>query len=75
MKNIAWTMDVETAMEFYQRCIGRNAKTEEEKVAILAELSREGKMKSVVVTNKTRDEYIEDKAKHFKIMRIEKKED
>lgn len=75
VKNIAWTMNVDTALEFYKRCIERNAKTEREKVAILTELAQEGRMASVVATNKTREEYVEDKAKHFRVLKITKKDD
>lgn len=73
MKHIAWTMSVDTALEFYKRCRERNATTEKEKVEILTELAQEGRMTSVTATDKTRDEYIADKAKHFKILKIEKK--
>lgn len=72
MKHIAWTMDVETAMEFYKRCMERNATTEPEKVAILTELAQEGRMKSVVGTDKTKEEFINDKSRHFKILYIKK---
>lgn len=75
MKNIAWTMNVDTALEFYRRCIERGAKTEQEKVAILIKLVQEGKMTSVVVTKKTREEYVKDKARHFRILQIKKKDD
>ena len=73
MKNVAWTMSVDTALEFYRRCIERNAKTEQEKVAILTELAQEGRMTSVTVTNKTKQEFIDDKAKHFKVLEIRRK--
>lgn len=72
MKHIAWTMSVDTALEFYKRCIERKAETEQEKVAILTELAQEGRMKSVVATNKTQEEFINDKSRHFKILHIKK---
>lgn len=75
MKHIAWTMSVDTALEFYKRCMERNATTEKEKVEILTELAQEGRMQSVTATDKTKDEYIADKAKHFKVLKIEKKEE
>ncbi len=75
MKNIAWTMSVETAMEFYRRCMEQNAETEEQEVRILMDLAGEGRMTSVVATNKTQEEYIQDKAKHFDILQIKKAED
>lgn len=70
MKTIAWTMDSATAMEFFKRCMERKAETEPERAKILMELAKEGRMKSVVATNKTREEYVKDKAKHFKILRV-----
>lgn len=73
MKHLAWTMTPDTAMEFFQRCQERGAKTEVERVKILGELLKEGKMTSVVATNKTKDEYIRDKAKHFNILKVGRK--
>lgn len=75
MKTIAWTMTAATAMEFFRRCQERGAKTEPERANILAELAEEGKMKSVVLTSKTKEEYIADKAKHFNVLKVEKKDE
>lgn len=71
-KTIAWTMTSETAMEFFKRCQARGADTEQERIKILMELAQEGQMTSVVATGKTKDEYIKDKAKHFKILKVGK---
>lgn len=73
-KTLVWTMDVDTALEFYRRCIERNAETEDERLKILTDLAEEGRMKSVVATSKTKEEYIQDKAKHFRVLRIKKNE-
>lgn len=73
-KSIAWTMTADTAMEFFKRCMQTGAKTEKEKVEILIDLAREGQMTNVVVTGKSREDYIKEKAKHFKILRIKKRE-
>jgi|GEM_PF-4538690 len=73
MANLVWQMSVDTALEFYKRCIAQNAETEGEKTAILAQLAREGKMDSVVATSKTKEGFIKDKAKHFKILKIGRK--
>lgn len=75
MKSVAWTMTPDTAMEFFRRCSERGAKTEPERIKILIELAEEGRMSNVVVTSKTRDEYIKDKAKHFNILKVEKKDE
>lgn len=68
-------MDVDTALEFYRRCIERKAETEPEKVKILIELAQEGRMKSVTATDKTRRAFIEDKARHFRVLEIKKKDE
>jgi hypothetical protein len=75
MKTVAWTMTADTAMEFFKRCEERGATTEPERVKILVELAQEGQMNSVVVTNKTRDEYIKEKAKHFRVLKVGKKDE
>jgi len=75
MGSIAWEMTVDTALEFYKRCVERNAETEEERMEILAELAKEGKMTSVTSSKNTKEEYIREKAKHFKILKITKKDD
>ena len=67
---IVWTMTADTAMEFFQRCTDRKAETEDERMAVLVELMEEGKMTSVVATDKSKEEYIQDKAKHFKILEV-----
>lgn len=75
MKVIAWTMTADTATEFFKRCHERGANTEPERVKILAELAEEGRMTSVVATNKTKEEYIKDKAKHFNVLKVTKKDE
>jgi hypothetical protein len=70
MKSIAWTMTADIAMEFFKRCQEREAKTEQERVEILVELAEEGKMSNVVVTKKSKDEYVKDKARHFNVLEI-----
>ena len=72
MKTVAWTMTADTAMEFFRRCQERNANTEEERVKILIELAKEGQMTNATATNKTKKEYIEDKARHFNVMEARK---
>lgn len=74
MKTVAWTMTADTAMEFFKRCHERGATTEKERVKILIELTKEGKMNSVVASKKTKEEYIKDKARHFQVLKVEKKD-
>lgn len=74
MGNIAWMMSVETALEFYRRCIARKiTPNSPDGTAILADLAREGKMTNVVETAKSKEDYIKDKAKHYKILKVSKK--
>ncbi len=75
MKTVAWTMTAEIAMEFFKRCQERGAKTEPERVKILVELAEEGLLNNVVVTSKSRDEYVKGLAKHFKVIKVEKKDE
>ncbi len=73
MGNLAWEMSVDTALEFYKRCIAQHTETEHEKIVILAQLAKEGKMTSITKTRKSKDDFIADKAKHFKILKIDKR--
>lgn len=72
-KTLAWTMTADTAMEFFKRCHEKGANTELERMKILAELAKEGKMTSVVASDLTKDQYINQKAKHFKVLKVGKK--
>lgn len=73
MGTIAWTMTADVAMEFFKRCHERKAESEKERMVILAELAKEGQMTGVTVSKKSKDEYIAEKAKHFKVLKVEKK--
>lgn len=71
MGNIAWEMSVNTALEFYKRCIVQKiTPNSPDGTAILAQLAEEGKMYSVMTTNRTKEKFIQDKAKHFKILKL-----
>jgi hypothetical protein len=58
-------MDVDTALEFYTRCREQNAQTLEERNKILLELVEEGRIQSVIATNRTKEQIAEDAAKHY----------
>lgn len=75
MKTVAWTMTADVAMEFFKRCHERGAVTEKDRVKILVELAQEGQMKSVVASKKTKEEFLKDKARHFRILKVEKNND
>lgn len=75
MKTVAWTMTADTAMEFFKRCHERGANTEPERVKILIELAQEGQMKSVVASKKTKDEFLKDKSRRFRVLKIKKEQE
>ena len=63
-----WMMSADTAMEFFKRCQAKGAKTEEARVAILAELAAEGRMDSVIQTDRTPAQIVADKSKQFNVL-------
>ena len=67
---LSFSMDIETALEFWERVTKRKAETEEARTRILLELMAEGKMNTVIQTNRTKEEYIEDLKKNFNILEV-----
>lgn len=63
--NYMFQMDIGTALEFYTRCREQNAQTLDERNKILDQLVEEGRIKSVIVTNRTKDQIVQDAAKHY----------
>jgi hypothetical protein len=63
--NYMFRMDVDTALEFWERVMDRKAETLEERNAILIELVEEGRIKSVMATERTKEQIIEDAAKNY----------
>lgn len=72
---IQWEMNIDTALEFWQRVIDRKAETEEERIKILEELAKEGKMNSVSETSRTKKQIVEDKSKHWRILDVQAKDE
>ena len=64
-KNLVWTMTADVALEFYQRCMEMGAETLRDKLDILVDLAKEGKIANVVETGRTLDEIARDSAKNF----------
>jgi len=64
-KNLMFEMTVDTALEFYERCLKQKAETLEEKTQILIDLAKEGKMKSVMSTDRSMDQVAKDMSKNF----------
>jgi hypothetical protein len=73
-KTGVFVMTVDTAIEFYERCINQKAETEEERQKILLELSQEGKMDRAYLTNRSKDQVIKDLAREHKVLHIKNKE-
>ena len=63
--NYMFHMDVDTALEFWQRVIDRKAETLEERNIILMELVEEGRIQSVMSTERTKEQIIQDAAKNY----------
>jgi len=63
--NYMFHMDVDTALEFWQRVIDRKAETLEERNTILMELVEEGRIQSVMSTERTKEQIIQDAAQHY----------
>lgn len=63
--NFMFQMDVDTALEFYERVHAQNAQTLDERNKILLELVEEGRIKSVIATERSKDQIVKDAAKHY----------
>lgn len=64
---LMWSMDVETAMEFYKRVAERGADTEKERTDILFELLEEGKISGLSATKRNKEQIIKDLKKNFNV--------
>ncbi len=71
---LAFRLTPEQAEVFFEVCGLMNAKTEEERTAVLVQMARMGDVASVVETKKTKEEYIQHLAKHFKVLNITKED-
>jgi len=58
-------MDVEAAMEFYERVKYLDEDTEENRTRLLLRMAKEGKISSVSSTKRTKKQVIEDYKKNF----------
>lgn len=63
----AFSMDILTAQEFYRRAEELGAETEEERTAILMQMVEEGLIQNVVATDRTKEKYLNDLKKNFKV--------
>lgn len=67
---LAFHMDAETALEVYQLFSFYKAETEEQRVALLAELAANGYPITVFETSRTPDEIAKDHAKHGNVLYV-----
>ena len=67
---MAFMMTTEIAEEFWKRVIERNASTEKERADILVEMANEGLMLSVSETNRSKEAYITDLKKEFRVLDV-----
>lgn len=65
--NLIWTFYGDALEEFLNRCVAVGAETEEERTEILFELLAEGKIESLVQTERSKDKIIEDLKKNFNV--------
>lgn len=69
-------MTIAVAAEFYKRCEAQKADTLDERMAILVDMAKEGKMKSVMETKRTADQVAKDMAKNFgKVLYVKPKKE
>lgn len=71
----AFTLDSESLDEFFRRVDEYKAESKEDKDAILIQMVQEGIIKDVTVTERSKEQYVKDLSKNFKILQVNKEED
>ncbi len=71
---LSFHMTADTAYEFYRRAKEHNAQTEDDRVNILLDMVAEGLINGVAETSRTKEEYIADLSKEFKVLDLTLKE-
>lgn len=71
---LSFEMTLEVAVEFYRRKAALGAVTEEECTAVLLEMSREGLIKRITATNRTKEQYVSDLQKHYDVLDMREKD-
>lgn len=74
-KLLVFTMSSDQALEFWRRVMERGAETEAERKEILLEMANEGKVESVSETGRTKEEYIQDMSKEFRVLDVRSLDD
>ena len=80
MNTYMFHMNVDTAMAFYERVAAKEllyerTLNEAERTEILVEMAKEGLIERVVGTNRSKQQVVEDLAKHSKILDLRKEKD
>jgi hypothetical protein len=69
----AFRLTADSALLFFELCHELNANTEPERLQIMAEMIKLGKVEQVTYTTKTKEEYIKHLQKHFTCAIVEPK--
>lgn len=69
-------MNVDSAMEFYRRvglaeAVEKHALNEEERTDILLQMAQERLIESVIGTDRSKEQIVQDAAKHGKVLHID----
>jgi len=64
----------EVAMAFFELCLEKGIDSEKDRTELLWRMAREGKVSSVVQTERTREQILDDLRKHYNILHIKDKE-
>ena len=72
---LAFTFTAEQAELFFSVCHELKADTEEQRLQIISAMAKLGKVKNIVSTKMTKDEYIKHLAKNFTCAIIKSKDD
>lgn len=62
--------DPDAALRFYQACMELGAKTERERTEILLDFAKNGEIRRMQQTNRTKAQLIEDWSEHYNVKEI-----
>jgi len=70
---LAFTLSADDAFLFFEICQELKVTTEEQRTQILLEMAKLGKVRNVVQSKSTKDEYKKHLAQHFKVIDVKEK--
>lgn len=73
--NYIWLLDVDSALEYYDRCLRKEAVKEEEKTDILIQMYKEGLISCMGHTELSKDELSRELSKIGRILKVEKRDE